>query len=108
MYKQDKFIWILLIICFVAFLSYLSFFQWRGNNVFYQKKLSNKVDEVRITTKGCFELKFDTLWFDIGIYSGYIDSIQKGDSIFKDPKSYKIVIKRKKENFKAHKYDCSD
>jgi hypothetical protein len=107
MYNQVKFIWTLLIICIVAFLGYLSYFQWRGNNMFYQKTLSNQIDEVRITTKGCIELKFDTLWFDLGIYSGYIDSIQKGDSIFKDPKSYKLIIKRKKENFKAYKYNCS-
>jgi hypothetical protein len=107
MITKVKFIWGILIIVIVLFLSYLSFFQWRGNNLFYQKKLSNTVDEVRITTKGCFELRFDTLWFDIGIYSGYIDSIQKGDSIFKEPKSYKIVVKRKNENFKAYEYHCA-
>ena len=107
MYKQDKFIWTLLIICIVGFLSFLLFFQWRGKDLFYQKTLSDKVDEVRITKKGCIELKFDTLWFDLGIYSGYIDSIQKGDSIFKDQKSYQIVIKRKNENYKAYNYDCS-
>lgn len=107
MNTKEKFIWGILIIVFVSFLSYLSFFQWRGNNLFYQKELSNRVDEVRIATKGFFELRFDTLWFNIGIYSGYIDSIQKGDSIFKEPKSYKIVIKRKNENFKAYEYECT-
>jgi hypothetical protein len=73
MNKQDKFLWSLLILCIVAFLCYLSYFQWRGKTMFYEKMLLNKVDEVRITTKGCFELKFDTVWFDLGIYSGYID-----------------------------------
>lgn len=107
MNKQDKYILTFFIFCILAFLSYLSFFQIKGKNIFYQKKLYNVVDEVRITPKGCLEIRIDTSWFDFGVYSGYIDSIQRGDSIFKEADSYEIIVKRKNDNFKTYKYDCS-
>lgn len=108
MTKFNRFALGVLIICFATFYLYVTYNARHTHKEFYRLKLSNKVDEVQKSQQGFFELRFDSTWLYLWTDGECIDTIQAGDSIIKPFDSFEITIKRKVENYRAYRYNCSD
>lgn len=108
MIKANRIIWGTVILCFIAFYIYVSYNSRHAHSKFYFMTLSNKVEELRKTPQGFFELRLNSKWVYLWTDGACIDTIQSGDSIFKLSNSFEITIKRKKENYRVYKYNCSN
>jgi hypothetical protein len=108
MIKVNRIIWVTVIFCFLAFFIYVSYNSWHSHRKFYDLNLSNKIEEFRKTPQGFFELRLNSKWVYLWTDGACIDTIQSGDSIFKQSNSFEITIKRKNENYRPYKYNCSN
>ncbi len=108
MYKQDKYIYGFLIIFAISFLFYIYYRNDKANNEFYQKEIHYEIKSVQKTTDGFYLIGIENAIIPLGLHGDCIDTIYCGDSIIKYSCSNEIIIKRKKEGFNAHKYDCSN
>lgn len=92
-----------------TFLGFYLFFQNRinqGRQKYLNLILHDEVLDVRKSDQGFWIIKCDTSLIHLMGFGACIDTIEKGDSVYKKAGSFEITINKKSQNFKAYKYDC--
>ncbi len=90
--------------CLLCFLFYRNYLVSKFR---YFEEFNGKIEKVDKYIKGDWGVYVDGKWRYLGLDGACIDTLFVGDSIFKMPKSYSIIIKSKALNFKATEYNCN-
>jgi hypothetical protein len=108
MKNRQIYFWMFLAICAISFVFYNFYRNDKANYEFYQEEIHYEIKSVQKTTDGFYLIGIENEIIPLGLHGDCIDTIYCGDSIIKYPFSNEIIIKHKKEGYKAHKYDCSN